>query len=76
MIPHPLYRDQATPESYCNNCWACHRGCNNYTAWKIEDPNLVPAHEIPDSWEEFKDKRMQAVRDKVAAKLKGNNYEN
>ena len=34
-IPHPMYRSQRGPREYSNWSWACHRGCNDYTHWRI-----------------------------------------
>lgn len=51
-IPHPMYRHQATPETFGNNSWACHARCGDFTFWRIlpEDVALVPDAEAPESW--------------------------
>lgn len=50
VIPHPMYTYQTTPEEYSSATWACHRGCNDYTNWKIIDPQVITDRQAPESW--------------------------
>eukprot|EP00406_Dinophysis_acuminata_P076386 CAMPEP_0179268002 /NCGR_PEP_ID=MMETSP0797-20121207/30217_1 /TAXON_ID=47934 /ORGANISM="Dinophysis acuminata, Strain DAEP01" /LENGTH=223 /DNA_ID=CAMNT_0020976273 /DNA_START=55 /DNA_END=726 /DNA_ORIENTATION=+ len=52
QIPHPMWRYQATPTEFGGASWACHRGCADYTHWRIvpEDVMKVPHAECPESW--------------------------
>jgi len=51
-IYHPMYKYQSTPTEHGNVTWACHRGCRNYTNWRIvpEDIRLIPIVKRPESW--------------------------
>ncbi|CAL1155872.1 unnamed protein product [Cladocopium goreaui] len=51
-IPHPMWRYQKGPSDYGTASWACHRGCDAFTHWRIipEDATQVPAMECPESW--------------------------
>jgi hypothetical protein len=62
-IPHPMWRYQASPERFTTASWACHRGCGDYTFWRVvkEDIPLIPADDIPESWG-MQDQALEAVR--------------
>mmetsp|Transcript_22173 Transcript_22173/g.55909 ORF Transcript_22173/g.55909 Transcript_22173/m.55909 type:complete len:221 (-) Transcript_22173:498-1160(-) len=52
-IPHPMWKYQAHgPAEFGNTTWACHRGCDDYTFWRVhpEDAWQIPDAECPGSW--------------------------
>merc|ERR1712013_129694 len=54
-IPHPMYRYQPAPDAFPPEggpTWACHRGCGDYTIWRIKADQVenVPAADKPASW--------------------------
>jgi len=52
QIPHPMWRYQASPTTFGNRTWACHRGCNDQTHWRVvpEDAGKVPDSDCPEGW--------------------------
>lgn len=40
------------PGAFGSTSWACHRGCNDYTFWRVlpEDVPRVPPLDAPPSW--------------------------
>ncbi len=51
-IPHPMWRYQPAPDAYGGATWACHRGCGDYTHWRVIPADLprVPLQDRPESW--------------------------
>lgn len=51
-IPHPMYRYQASPAVFGGATWYCHRGCEDFTHWKIlaQYVSSVPNVDKPASW--------------------------
>ena len=54
-----------------SSCWACHRGCHDYTHWRVveEDQGKIPGHEIPQGWAGFEEKRLENARAAYAKKM-------
>ena len=46
-----MWMYQPSPTSFGTASWACHRGCNDYTFWRIVDPiERIPLDHVPDEW--------------------------
>jgi len=52
QIPHPMWRYQPAPTEFGGATWACHKGCGDYTHWRViaQDLPRVPAFDYPESW--------------------------
>ena len=52
-IPHPMWRDQASPGEFGSVTWACHNACGDYTRWRViaADLGRVPMHDTPEGWD-------------------------
>jgi hypothetical protein len=52
QIFHPMWRYQASPMSYGTTTWACHKGCADFTCWRVrqEDAGSIPPELCPESW--------------------------
>mmetsp|Transcript_32851 Transcript_32851/g.98927 ORF Transcript_32851/g.98927 Transcript_32851/m.98927 type:complete len:266 (+) Transcript_32851:1243-2040(+) len=64
-IPHPMWRYQAAPDAFGHTPWACHRGCGDFTKWRVvvEDLGRVPVGDAPESWgAAWREARMRALR--------------
>ena len=63
-IPHPMWRYQATPTEFGTCTWACHRGCGDYTYWRVLTADLgrVPTHDAPEGWG-MRDRWLEQLRE-------------
>ena len=48
-IPHPMWKYQNSPQEFSTDSWACHRGCNTFTHWRISSAEVekIPAVATP-----------------------------
>eukprot|EP00731_Ephydatia_muelleri_P010666 Em0005g1252a len=63
-IPHPMWLYQPTPSTFTGASWACHRGCGDYTKWRIvpDDLERVPLEHAPEAWG-MREKWLAAIRE-------------
>lgn len=63
-IPHPMWRYQATPESFGTATWACHMMCDDFTNWRVlpEDAAKVPHFDCPETWTGRREEWLASIR--------------
>ena len=51
-IPHPMWLYQPSATEFGTATWACHRGCGDYTHWRItdNDASRIPMEHLPQAW--------------------------
>jgi hypothetical protein len=51
-IPHPMFMYQRAAAEFSTDTWACHRGCETFTHWRIvpEHSAHIPPEHCPESW--------------------------
>jgi hypothetical protein len=59
-----MWRYQATPTEFGTCTWACHRGCGDYTYWRVLTADLgrVPTHDAPEGWG-MRDRWLEQLRE-------------
>lgn len=76
-IPHPMYRYQPRPTEFGEASWACHRGCNDYTYWRIlpADVLLVPADDAPEGWAaDLQEQQLERIREIRRQEMQGYSF--
>lgn len=66
MIPHPMWRYQATPAEFGTSTWACHRDCDDFTNWRIlpMEALRVPGFDCFTGWVGRREEWLDSIRER------------